>query len=92
VFVFFLLRFKYRPPVIVLAGVVLMAVGVAVAHHIATGIVGAALVVIGAAVGATGKGRGHLPGGRDENPLATSRLTDSTDDARVRAEAARTGH
>lgn len=91
-FVFFFLRFKYGPPIIVLAGVALMAVGVAVTHHVATGIVGAALVVIGAAVGVTRKRRGDLARGRDEDPRAMSRSTDSADDARARAEATGTGH
>ena len=37
VFMFFFLRFKYGPPIIVLAGAALIAIGAGVTHHLATG-------------------------------------------------------
>ena len=84
---FSFLRFKYGPPIVVLAGVALMAIAVGVTHHLATGIVGAVLVVSGAAVGITRKRRGTPVGDPDEAPRAMSRSTDSTGHPRGRAEA-----
>ena len=63
---FSFLRFQYGPLIVVLAGVSLMAIAVGVTHHVATGIVGAVLVVTGATVGVTRKRRGTPPGGPDE--------------------------
>jgi hypothetical protein len=91
VFVFFFLRFKYGPPILVLAGVALMVVGAGVRHYVATGVVGAALVIIGAAVGITRKRRGDVARDRDEDPRAMIRSTDAADDARSRAEVTGTG-
>lgn len=71
-FMFFFLRFKYGPPVIVLAGVGLMAIEVGVTHHLATGIVGAALFVTGAAAWVTRKRRGIPAGDTDEAPREMS--------------------
>lgn len=85
-FMFSFLRFKYGPPIVVLAGVALMAVAVGVTHHLATGIVGAVLVITGAAVGVTRKRRGTPVGDLDEALRAMSRSTDSTDHPRGRAE------
>jgi hypothetical protein len=79
VFMFFFLRFKYGPPIIVLAGVALMAIGAGVTHHLATGITGAVLVVIGATAGVTRKRRGIPVGDPDEAPREISRSTDSAD-------------
>lgn len=87
VFMFFFLRFKYGPLIIVLAGVALMTIAVGVTHHLATGIVGAVLVVTGAAVGVTRKRRGTPVGDPDEAPRAMSRSTYSADHPHGRAEA-----
>lgn len=65
--VLFFLRKRYGPPVVVLAGVALLAIGAGVTHHAVTGIIGAALVVIGAAAGVTRKRKGALTYGRDED-------------------------
>ncbi len=65
-FMFFFLRFKYGPLIIVLAGVALMTIAVGVTHHLATGIVGAVLVVTGAGVWVTRKRRGTPVGDPDE--------------------------
>jgi hypothetical protein len=73
VFMFFFLRFKYGPLVIVLAGVALMTIAAGVTHHLATGIAGAVLVVTGAAAGVTRKRRGTPAGDPDEAPRAMSR-------------------
>ena len=86
-FMFFFLRFKYGPPIIVLAGAALMAIGAGVTHHLATGIVGAVLVVIGAAVGVTRKRRGIPVGDPEEAPREMSRSTDSADHPHGRADA-----
>ena len=64
-FMFFFLRFKYGPPFIVLAGVALIAIGADVTHHLATGITGVVLVLIGAAAGVTRKRRGIPVGDPD---------------------------
>jgi hypothetical protein len=87
VFMFFFLRFKYGSLIIVLAGVALVAIAVGVTHHLATGIVGAVLVVAGAAVGVTRKRRGTPVGDPDEAPRAMSRSTYSADHPHGRAEA-----
>jgi hypothetical protein len=88
VFVFFyFLRFKYGPPIIVLAGVALIAIGAGVTHHLATGITGAVLVVIGATAGVTRKRRGIPVGDSDEAPREMSRSTDSADHPHGRADA-----
>jgi hypothetical protein len=79
VFMFFFLRFKYGPPIIVLAGVALIALGAGVTHHLATGITGTVLVVTGATAGLTRKRRGIPVGDPDEAPQVTSRSTDSAD-------------
>jgi putative drug exporter of the RND superfamily len=73
VFAFFFLRFKYGPPIIVLAGVALLAIGAGVTHHLATGIVGAVLVVIGAAGGAARKRRGAAAGSPVDAPRVMGR-------------------
>jgi hypothetical protein len=73
VFMFFFLRFKYGPPIIVLAGLALMTIAAGVTHHLATGITGAGLVVIGATAGVTRKRRGIPAGDPDEAPRAISR-------------------
>jgi hypothetical protein len=62
---FYFLRFKYGPPIIVLAGVALIAIGADVTHHLATGITGAVLVVTGAAAGVARKRRGVAAGDPD---------------------------
>jgi hypothetical protein len=67
-FVAFFLRKKYGPPIVVLIGVALLAVGVGVTHHAVTAIVGAALVVAGAATGVMRKKRDHAGRGRNEDP------------------------
>jgi hypothetical protein len=87
VFMFSFLRFKCGPLIVVLAGVTLMAIAAGVTHHLATGIVGAVLVVTGAAAGVTRKRRGTPVGDPDEAPRAMSRSTDSTDHPHGRAEA-----
>jgi hypothetical protein len=87
VFMFFFLRFKYGPLIIVLAGVALMAIGAGVTHHLATGIVGAVLVVMGAAVGVRRKRRGIPVGDPDDAPQEISRSTDSADHPHGRADA-----
>jgi hypothetical protein len=87
VFMFFFLRFKYGSLIIVLAGVALVAIAVGVTHHLATGIVGAVLVVAGAAVGVTRKRRGTPVGDPDEAPRARSRSTYSADHGRAEADA-----
>ena len=74
---FFFLRFKYGPAIVVLAGVALIAIGAGVTHHLATGITGAVLVVAGATSGVTRKRRGIPVGDPDEAPRAISRSTDS---------------
>ena len=76
-FMFFFLRFKYGPPIIVLAGVALIAIGAGVTHHLATGITGAVLVVIGATAGVTRRRRSIQVGDPDEAPREMSRSTDS---------------
>ena|GEM_PF-3471563 len=86
-FMFFFLRFKYGSLIVVLAGVALMTIAVGVTHHLATGIVGAVLVVTGAAVGVTRKRRGTPVGDPDEAPRAMSRSTYSADHPHGRAEA-----
>jgi hypothetical protein len=86
VFMFFFLRFKYGPLIIVLAGVALMTIAVGVTHHLATGIVGAVLVVTGAAVWVTRKRRGTPVGDPDEAPQAMSRSTYRADHPHGRAE------
>jgi hypothetical protein len=86
----FFLRFKYGSFIIVLAGVALMTIAVGVTHHLATGIVGAVLVVTGAAAGVTRKRRGTPAGDPDEAPRAMSRTTCSADHPHGRAEADRT--
>jgi hypothetical protein len=73
---FSFLRFKYGPLIVVLAGVALMAIAVGVTHHLATGIVGAVLVVTGAAVGVTRKRRG--------TPVETDAEADPTSSSRSR--------
>ncbi len=65
-FAVFFLRKKYGPPIVVLIGVALLAVGVGVTHHTVTGIIGAALVV-GAAAGVMRKKRGDAGRGRNED-------------------------
>ena len=87
-FVLFFRRFKYGPPIIVVVGMALLAIGAGVTHHLATGIIGAALVIIGTAAGIKRKRRGALVRARNENHRAI-RSTESTDD--VRAAATRTG-
>lgn len=83
---FFFLRFKYGSLIIVLAGVALMTIAVGVTHHLATGIVGAVLVVTGAAVGVTRKRRGTPVGDPDE-ARAMGRSTCSADHPHGRVEA-----
>ena len=85
-FMLFFLRFKYGSLIIVLAGVALMTIAVGVTHHLATGIVGAVLVVTGAAVGVTRKCRGTPVGDPDEASRAMSRSTYSADHPHGRAE------
>lgn len=71
---FFFLRFKYGPLVIALAGVALMTIAAGVTHHLATGIVGAVLVVTGAVTWVTRKRRGTPVGGPDApSPFAVKR-------------------
>jgi hypothetical protein len=84
---FYFLRFKYGPPIIVLAGVALIAIGAGVTHHLATGITGAVLVVIGATAGVTRKRRGIPVGDSGEAPREMSRSTDSADHPHGRADA-----
>ena len=86
-FMFYFLRFKYGPLIIVLAGVALMTIAAGVTHHLATGIVGAVLVVTGAAVGVMRKRRGTPVGDQDGALRVMSRSTDSTGHPRGRAEA-----
>ena len=50
-FAVFFLRKKYGPPIVVLVGVALLAVGIGVTNHAVTGIIGAAIVVVDAAAG-----------------------------------------
>jgi drug/metabolite transporter (DMT)-like permease len=83
---FFFLRFKYGPLIIVLAGVALMATAAGVTHHLATGITGAVLVVTGAAVWVTRKRRGTPAGDPDQAPRAVSRSTYSAGHPHGRAE------
>jgi hypothetical protein len=86
VFMFFFLRFKYGPLIIVLAGVALMTIAVGVTHHLATGITGTVLVVTGAAVWVTRKRKGTPVGDPDEAPQAINRSTDSAGHPHGRAE------
>jgi membrane-bound ClpP family serine protease len=65
VFVLFFLRKKYGPPIIVLAGVALLAIGAGVTHHAVTAITGAVLVVVGAVTGVMRKKSGGV--GRDQD-------------------------
>ncbi len=85
-FMFSFLRFRYGPLIVVLAGAPLMAIAIGVTHHLATGIVGAVLVMTGAAVGVTRKRRGTPVGDPDEAPRAMIRSTDSADHPHGRAE------
>jgi hypothetical protein len=85
VFALYFLRFKYGPPIIVVVGVALLSIGAGVTHHLVTGIIGAALVILGTAAGITRKRRAGLLRGRDENHRAMSRSKGSTDDVPVAA-------
>jgi hypothetical protein len=79
-FVLFLFRKRYGPPVIVLAGVALIVVGAAVRHHVVTVIVGAALIVIGAIAGVMSRRRGNLSRSGDDGLGAMNRSKDTSAD------------
>lgn len=79
-FVLYFLHFKYGPPIIVVVGVALLAIGAGVTHHLATGIIGAVLVIIGTAAGITRKRRGDLGRGANENPRVRSRFAESAEE------------
>lgn len=74
--VLFFLRKKYGPPIIVIVGIVLLALGIAAKHHLATGIIGAVLVLVGAIAGIMRTKRGELASSSDEGSPVISQAAD----------------
>lgn len=60
------LRVKYGPPVIVVAGVAVLAIGAVLTRHLATGIIGAALVILGTAAAVARQRSAQLRSSRDD--------------------------